>query len=104
MRRRDSYSARTVAILIVLALSAGWPSDAAAYAVLAHEAIIDSAWDASMRPLLLKRFPDATPEQLQASAKAFEAPGIASAFAQHMAERHARQGIGGKLYVYRFLK
>src|SRR6204780_5875179 len=65
MRRRDSYSARTVAILIVLALSAGWPSDAAAYAVLAHEAIIDSAWDASMRPLLLKRFPDATPEQLK---------------------------------------
>jgi len=49
----------------VLALSAGWPSDAAAYAVLAHEAIIDSAWDASMRPLLLKRFPDATPEQLK---------------------------------------
>src|ERR1700689_963808 len=65
MRRRDSYSARTVAILIVLALSAGWPSDAAAYAVLAHEAIIDSAWDASIRPLLLKRFPNATPEQLK---------------------------------------
>ena len=65
MGRRDSYSVRTVAILIVLTLSAGWPSDAAAYAVLAHEAIIDSAWDTSMRPLLLKRFPDATREQLK---------------------------------------
>jgi hypothetical protein len=39
--------------------------DVAAYAVLAHEAIIDSAWTASMRPLLLKRFPDATDEQLK---------------------------------------
>jgi hypothetical protein len=52
-------------MIVALALSAGWPSEAAAYAVLAHEAIIDSAWDTSMRPLLLKRFPDATPEQLK---------------------------------------
>src|SRR6204780_5450079 len=65
MRRRDSYSARTVAILIVLALSAGWPSDAAAYAVLAHEAIIDSAWVTNIRPLLLQRFPNATAEELK---------------------------------------
>jgi hypothetical protein len=43
----------------------GWPGNAEAYAVLAHEAIIDSAWDTNMRPLLLKRFPDATPEQLK---------------------------------------
>src|ERR1700688_4651978 len=65
MGRRDSFAVRTVAMIVALALSAGWPSEAAAYAVLAHEAIIDSAWDASMRPLLLKRFPDATPEQLK---------------------------------------
>src|SRR6202000_3175724 len=38
---------------------------AGAYAVLAHEAIIDSAWDTNIRPLLLKRFPGATPEQLK---------------------------------------
>ena len=35
------------------------------YTVLTHEAIIDSVWDASLQKLLLKRFPDATPEQLQ---------------------------------------
>ena len=52
-------------MIVALALSLGWPSEAAAYAVLAHEAIIDSAWDTSMRPLLLKRFPDATAEQLK---------------------------------------
>ena len=48
-----------------IALLLGWPLDAAAYAVLAHEAIIDSAWTASIRPLLLKRFPNATDEQLK---------------------------------------
>ena len=34
------------------------------YSVLTHEAIIDSAWDASIQPLLLNRFPQSTPEQL----------------------------------------
>ena len=35
------------------------------YSVLTHEAIIDSAWDDSLRPLLLKRFPNATREELR---------------------------------------
>ena len=34
------------------------------YSVLTHEAIIDSTWDSAIRPLLLKRFPAATPEDL----------------------------------------
>jgi zinc dependent phospholipase C len=51
--------------MAALALCLGGPGDAAAYSVLAHEAIIDSAWDANIRPLLLKRFPEATPEQLK---------------------------------------
>jgi len=33
--------------------------------VLAHEAIIDSAWDTNLRPLLLKRFRMRTPDQLK---------------------------------------
>ena len=42
------------------------------YSVLTHEAIIDSAWDASIQPLLLNRFPQSTPEQLvQAHAYAY---------------------------------
>ena len=65
MGRRNTITVKTFAIIVALALSLGWPSEAAAYAVLAHEAIIDSAWDTNMRPLLLKRFPDATPEQLK---------------------------------------
>jgi hypothetical protein len=42
------------------------------YSVLTHEAIIDSAWDANIKPLLLKRFPNATPDDLvQAHAYAY---------------------------------
>ncbi|PYT08273.1 MAG: hypothetical protein DMF60_05120 [Acidobacteria bacterium] len=35
------------------------------YSVLTHEAIIDAAWDDSIKPILLKRFPGATAEQLR---------------------------------------
>jgi|SRR5580700_9658746 hypothetical protein len=35
------------------------------YTVLTHEAIVDSLWDKSMRTLLLQRFPNATPEELE---------------------------------------
>jgi hypothetical protein len=42
------------------------------YSVLTHEAIVDSAWDTSIQSLLLKRFPDSTPEQLlEANAYAY---------------------------------
>jgi hypothetical protein len=34
------------------------------YSVLTHEAIIDTAWDGSIKPTILKRFPRATSEQL----------------------------------------
>lgn len=33
--------------------------------MLTHEAIIDAAWDVAIKPLLLKRFPGSTPEQLK---------------------------------------
>jgi len=43
-----------------------------AYSVLTHEAIIDTAWIQNIQPLLLKRFPNATPDDLlQAHAHAY---------------------------------
>jgi hypothetical protein len=39
-------------------------ANCAGYAVLTHEAIIDAAWKESISPLLLKRFANATPEEL----------------------------------------
>ncbi len=42
------------------------------YSVLTHEEVIDLLWEKSMRPVLLERFPQATPEQLrQAHAYAY---------------------------------
>lgn len=38
---------------------------ASSYAVLTHEAIIDSAWAPNIRPLLVARFPNTTPDQLR---------------------------------------
>src|SRR6202158_3987765 len=65
MGSSDAFSVRTFAIITVLVLSLSWPSNTAAYAVLSHEAIIDSVWDTNIRPLLLKRFPGATGEQIK---------------------------------------
>jgi hypothetical protein len=63
--RREAVFVRVFVVIIVLVLFLGCPSESAAYAVLAHEAVIDSAWDTNIRPLLLKRFPDATGEELK---------------------------------------
>src|SRR6185437_1325725 len=36
-----------------------------AYSAVSHEAIVDSVWASHIRPLLVARFPDATPDQLK---------------------------------------
>jgi hypothetical protein len=53
------------ALVLAFFLFFGWPAQSAAYAVLAHEAIIDTVWDTNIRPLLLRRFPQATAEELK---------------------------------------
>jgi zinc dependent phospholipase C len=52
----------TLSCLLAVALI--WPASARAYAVLSHEAIIDAAWDSHIKPLLLKKYPQATEEDL----------------------------------------
>jgi zinc dependent phospholipase C len=56
---------RTFAIIVMLVLRLGCPREINAYAVLAHEAIIDSVWDTNIRPLLVQRFPSATLEEIK---------------------------------------
>lgn len=51
-----------VCLLIVLLAA---PRPTAAYSVLSHETIIDAAWKTDLRPLLLKRFPNATDDDLR---------------------------------------
>jgi Zinc dependent phospholipase C len=65
MGHRHGILLRVLAAILALGLCLSWPGEALAYAVLAHEAIIDVAWDANIRPLLVKRFPASTPEQLK---------------------------------------
>ena len=67
MRRSGgrAWVTRMSAFVLAFFLFFGWPAQSAAYAVLAHEAIIDSVWDTNIRPLLLKRFPGATPEEMK---------------------------------------
>jgi len=57
---------RLTSILSTLALLAAiYPAPTHAYAVLAHEAIIDSTWEHGIRPLLLARYPNSTHDELR---------------------------------------
>ena len=57
---------RVVAFLLLCILFLGFAAPPGnAYAVLAHETIIDAVWLTNIVPLLKKRFPNATPEQLR---------------------------------------
>ncbi len=64
---------RTLQRWAALGLLLLFPAPAAySYSVLTHEAIIDSTWDSAIKPLLLKRFPAATADELtQAHAYAY---------------------------------
>ena len=57
--RRAGLTSIAIGVLVLVTT----PS-AHGFSVLTHEAIIDSTWDSAIRPLLLKRFPAATPEDL----------------------------------------
>jgi hypothetical protein len=51
--------------MLIALISLGSSESLRAFSVLTHEAIIDSAWKDSIRPLLLQRFPNATPDELK---------------------------------------
>ena len=53
---------RSLALLLMLLMSG---SISFAYSVLTHEEIVDLLWTGEIRPLLLKRFPELTEEQLK---------------------------------------
>jgi zinc dependent phospholipase C len=64
-RRSRSVRAATAGTWALVFLLAGvWPRVAIGFSVLAHEAIIDTAWDNTLRPLILERYPHAKPEEL----------------------------------------
>jgi hypothetical protein len=56
---------RIVVYLLCLLLCSVFVPSAEAYSVLTHEEVIDLLWDDSIRPLLLSRYPQTTPEELR---------------------------------------
>lgn len=58
-------NAATLAILLFFQLLL--PPTGHGYAVLAHQALIDTTWESHLKPLLKSRYPDATEEQLSAA-------------------------------------
>jgi hypothetical protein len=67
-QRTDANTARTgrMAVwILILSLLSGSAPPSDGYSVLTHEAIIDSSWEKGIQPLLVKRFPSATPEELK---------------------------------------
>ncbi len=65
-RPTSGRAARTASIwILTLILFLALPPSGDAYAVLSHEAIIDSVWLTNLVPLLKQRFPKTTPEELR---------------------------------------
>jgi hypothetical protein len=64
MRRLRPIIAVIVCIIALFAVTFD-PRPAAAYSVLTHEQIVDLAWVDQIQPMLLQRFPDATPKDLR---------------------------------------
>ena len=57
-------TAARLSVLLLLSTSLS-TSVSYGYSVLTHEAIVDTLWDASIQKMLVKRFPMATPEELE---------------------------------------
>jgi hypothetical protein len=58
----QSIGLRCLAVALCGAICA---NSCPAYSVLTHEQVVDLLWNDQIQPLLLKRFPDATPEELR---------------------------------------
>jgi hypothetical protein len=58
---------RAVIAFVIAGAALAMPERAAAYSVLAHEACVDALWKPGIEPLLTRRFPRATPADLQAA-------------------------------------
>ena len=63
-RGRSTLFALSGPLILGLLLGISSAPDCAGYSVLAHEAIVDAVWKDGIAPLLLSRFPCATPEEL----------------------------------------
>jgi hypothetical protein len=68
LEKSEVRSLKSVAVVFAIGLLCA--TEARAYSVLTHEANIDAVWDSDIRPLLARRFPRATRDELT-NARAF---------------------------------
>ena len=61
---RRGHISRAALVMVVCAAMV-WAPIAPGYSVLAHETIIDAAWDDDIIPVLRQRFPHTTPDELR---------------------------------------
>jgi len=61
------FRASSAALAVILFLQLLLPPAGFGYAVLAHQALIDTTWESHVKPLLKARYPEATEEQLSAA-------------------------------------
>jgi len=61
------FRASAAAIALFLFLQLFLPPPGYGYAVLAHQALIDTTWESHLKPLLKARYPDATEAELSAA-------------------------------------
>src|ERR1035437_10192719 len=61
MKNATFYEAYIIIALVIMYC----PFRCEAYSVLTHEAIIDVTWDKTLQPLLLKKYPGSTADQLK---------------------------------------
>ena len=61
------FRASSAALVFLLIAELLLPPAGFGYAVLAHQALIDTTWESHLKPLLKARYPEATEEQLSAA-------------------------------------
>lgn len=64
MRLKSGFS-KILRITLALTALACVPRPATAYSVLTHEQLIDLTWDASIAPMIRRRYPDITAQELE---------------------------------------
>ncbi|MEJ6978975.1 zinc dependent phospholipase C family protein [Pedobacter sp. P351] len=62
LKRKQMLGKKLLLILLLFLLH--YPIESNGYSVLTHEAIIDASWKVAIEPLLLKKYPASTSEQL----------------------------------------
>jgi hypothetical protein len=68
--RKRAMSIRCACIFLAAILLLSYPIQTFSYAILAHQAIVDVVWESQLKPLLRKKFPHATEDELN-SAEAY---------------------------------